>query len=263
MILDEIVVNKKKELSKVKREVCLEDLQRKISAGRSELSFKEALKGPTISLIAEVKKASPSAGVICEDFQPIEISRCYEECGVSAISVLTESKYFLGSLRFLDEIRKAVSLPILRKDFIFDEYQLYESKAHGADAVLLIAAILSDKKLVRLIDLAEELELDALVEVHTKNELDRVLKTSAQIIGINNRDLKTFAVDIFTTVRIMDAMAKFECAKERIIVSESGICTYDDVAVVKQAGADAVLVGEALMRGGDIEAKTRELLKGY
>lgn len=260
MILDKIVANKKQELKRVKEEISLQDLQAKISSVGPKRPFKEALKKEGISLIAEIKRASPSAGVICSDFNPVQIGRAYEGSGASAISVLTESRYFLGSLKFLGEIREAVTLPLLRKDFIFDPYQIYESKAYGADAILLIVSILSDQRMLQLLEVADDVELDAIVEVHTEEELKKVLTTKAQIIGINNRNLKTFEVDLATTARLAHIVFEDRNAKERIVVSESGIKTFEDVEFAAKAGADAVLVGEMLMRGGDIKEKVKQLL---
>jgi len=262
MILDNIVASKRRELIETKKEQSLQNLLAKIDAvvAVPTRSFKEALRKDGMSLIAELKKASPSAGIICSDFDPVKIGRIYEQSGASAISVLTETRYFLGALEFLLQIREVVSIPILRKDFIFDEYQVYESKANGADAILLIAAILTDKQLYELISLAHRIGLDALVEVHTEEELRRVLRTEAQIIGINNRDLKTFKVDLATTTKLAPIIIKNDKMDKRVIVSESGIRISEDVRVVAEAGADAILVGEALMRGGGIRKKVKELL---
>lgn len=258
--MDEIVAYKQRELEQTKRERSLQDLQSKISSIGPSRRFKEALRKNGMSLIAEVKRASPSAGIIREDFDPVEVSRIYQEHGASAISVLTESRYFQGALGFVPQIREVVSLPILRKDFIFDEYQIYESKAYGADAILLIAAILSDQKMTGLMNLAREVGLDVLVEVHSEEELKRVLATEAQIIGINNRDLKTMKVDLKTTARLAPKAIAKNQDQNRVIVSESGINTFEDVKFVREAGAHAILVGESLMRGGDIGEKVRELI---
>jgi len=255
MILDDIIADKKQELEASKRKISLEDLRQIISKADSKRDFKGALEQSGISLIAEVKRASPSAGIICKDFDPVRIGKIYEESGASAISVLTEQNYFKGSLESLGRIRESVALPLLRKDFVFDEYQIYESKAFGADAVLLIAAVLSDEQMAGLLDLCFGIGLDPLVEVHTAEELSRVLETKAQIIGINNRDLKTFEIDLTTTLELARSIPE-----DKIIVSESGIRTFDDIELMRKAGVDAVLVGEALMRGGDVKRKVRELL---
>jgi indole-3-glycerol phosphate synthase len=222
-----------------------------------------------IALIAEVKKASPSAGVICPDFDPVHIAREYEAAGASCLSVLTDEKFFQGSLDHLRQIRAAVELPLLRKDFIIDERQILEAIEWGADAILLIVAILSDDQLKKFHSLATEAGLAVLVEVHDEAELERALKIGATLIGVNNRDLKTFKVDLATTERLaacLKSRAGFQPALNRqdacptLLVAESGIRTRADVERLKQCGANAILVGESLMRGGDIQAKIRELM---
>ena len=208
-----------------------------------------------VALIAEVKKASPSAGIICADFDPVKIAREYEAAGATALSVLTDEKFFQGRLEYLRLIRQAVQLPLLRKDFIIDERQLHETAVAGADAVLLIVAILDDAQLKDYQTLAGELHLAALVEVHDDRELDRALNADAEIIGINNRDLKTFCTDLATTEKLA---ARIPAGK--IIVAESGINNRADVQRVAGAGARAILVGESLMRSKDIASKVQELL---
>jgi indole-3-glycerol phosphate synthase len=259
VILDDIIAHKKTELDAAKKERTLADLKKSASAACPRRDFKKALLGNGVSLIAEVKRASPSAGLIRDDFDPVQIARIYQQNGACAISVLTEAGYFLGKLEFLPKVRAAVTVPVLRKDFIFDEYQIYESKAYGADAILIIAAILADDKMSELIDLSHEIGLGALVEVHNEDELKRVLRTRAQIVGINNRNLKTMEVDLETTGNLAPAVNN-EHKEARVVVSESGIKTFRDVQVVAKAGVNAILVGEALMRGGDIGQKVRELL---
>lgn len=207
-----------------------------------------------VRVIAEVKKASPSKGIIREDFDPVRIARDYEAAGAVALSVLTEEKYFLGSLDYMKAVREVVSLPILRKDFIVHPYQVYESRAAGADCILLIVAILDDRLLGELHDLARSLAMDVLVEVHTEEELKRALGIDAAIIGINNRDLNTFKTDLGTTKRLA-AMVDDGIT----IVAESGIKTATDIEVLLAAGADAFLIGEALMREGDVGEKLKEL----
>src|SRR5437660_56875 len=197
-----------------------------------------------LAVIAEIKKASPSAGVIAKSFKPIEIAKNYERSGANAISVLTDSKFFQGSLEHLRNVRNAVSLPLLRKDFIWDRAQIAESAANGADAILLIVAALTQDQLVRLLKSAKEFRLDALVEVHSIDELQRALEAGTEIVGINNRDLTTFDVDLTVTERLCR-----DIPDEIILVSESGIKTAQDTARMKACGVDAVLVGEALMRG--------------
>lgn len=260
MILDKIIHDKREELEEAKKSVSLRELQEKVQLAQKRRSLENALKNEGVSLIAEVKKASPSAGIIRIDFDPIETGKVYERGGAAAISVLTERKHFMGDLQFLSDIRKVVSIPLLRKDFIFDEYQVYESKLSGADAVLIIAAILPDDKMFELIDLCETIDLEALVEVHTEEELKRVLRTNARIIGINNRNLDTLEVGLSTTETLMNIIRKDEKTREKTIVSESGIRTPEDLKLVRDAGVDAVLVGEALMRGGVIEENLEGLL---
>lgn len=208
-------------------------------------SFASALqRGPDqLALIAEIKKASPSAGVIVESFDPLEIAKNYARAGVDAISVLTDETFFQGHLSYLPPIREAVTPPLLRKDFILEEIQIAESSAAGADAILLIVAALAQEQLIALLEAAETYQLDALVEVHTLAELNRALETSAQIIGINNRDLATFEIDLGVTEKLSE-----EVPPGIVLVSESGIKTAEDLARIKACGVDAVLIGEALMR---------------
>ena len=222
-----------------------------------------------IALIAEVKKASPSAGVICQDFDPVRIAKEYEAAGASCLSVLTDEKFFQGSLDYLRQIRAAVKLPLLRKDFIIDERQILEAIEWGADAILLIVAILSDEQLKKFHSLATEAGLAVLVEVHDEAELDRALKIGAGLIGVNNRDLKTFKVDLATTEKIAAKLKSgtgFRPVSGRqdacptMLVAESGIHTRADVERLKQCGANAILVGESLLRGGNIQTKIRGLI---
>ncbi len=221
-------------------------------------SFYQALQGDggqTLALIAEIKRASPSAGLIASDFDPVAIATRYEAAGANAISVLTDEPFFQGHLDHLIAVRAAVDLPILRKDFVLDEVQIYEAAAVGADAILLIVAALAQDELVHLLDVATICQLDALVEVHTLAELDRALETDARIIGINNRDLTTFKVDIATTETLSE-----EVPPGILLVSESGIRTADDSRRLRACGAEAILVGEALMRSDDV-AKQAAALK--
>jgi indole-3-glycerol phosphate synthase len=211
-----------------------------------------------VALIAEIKKASPSAGVIAPKFDAISIARDYEAAGASALSVLTDEKFFQGRIEYLQLIRDAVRLPLLRKDFIIDELQVYESVARGADAILLIVAILDDAQLRDYRALAEHFRLPALVEVHDDHELERALNAGAAIIGINNRDLRDFSVSLATTEKLTGQLKRGMCSD--LVVSESGINTRADVERVRQAGVDAILVGESLMRSGDIAGKVKELM---
>jgi indole-3-glycerol phosphate synthase len=209
-----------------------------------------------LGLIAEVKKASPSAGVIAPDFDPLKIARAYDEAGAHAISVLTDEKFFQGHLSYLSRVRKEVAVPCLRKDFIIHEAQIFEASVAGADAILLIVAALDDASLAHLLGVAELCQLDALVEVHTMEELDRALEQDVKLIGINNRNLTTFQVDLETTERLSE-----QVPEEIILVAESGLKTSEDTQRVFDCGCDAILVGEALMRTGDIGAQVRALLK--
>ncbi len=247
-ILAEIVAEKRREVAHLRPTVA--------SVRKDDRDFTGVLlRQNGVALIAEVKKASPSAGIICADFDPVKIAREYEAAGATALSVLTDEKFFQGRLEYLRLIRQAVQLPLLRKDFIIDERQLHETATAGADAVLLIVAILDDAQLKDYQTLAGELHLAALVEVHDDRELDRALNANAEIIGINNRDLKTFRTDLATTEKLA---ARIPTGK--IIVAESGINSRADVQRVTGVGARAILVGESLMRSRDIASKMQELL---
>jgi indole-3-glycerol phosphate synthase len=254
-MLDKIIAQKREEVKQRKKTAALTYLQERIAGQKPALDLVAALKGDHIRLIAEVKKASPSQGLLRADLNPTELAQVYAEGGAAAISVLTEENYFLGRVEHLEAIRGAVELPVLRKDFIFDSYQVYESRAYGADALLLIAAILSQGQLNELVSLSRSLGLRCLVEVHTQSEVEMVALTEAEIIGINNRDLRTFGVDINTTRRLRPLIPK-----EKAVVSESGIRSRKDIEKLRKWGADAVLVGEALVTGNDVPAKLKELL---
>ena len=257
MILDEIVESNRADLELRKREASLEEI-RKLAEGQTEpKDFAAVLKGERIRLIAEVKKASPSKGLIRADFHPVEIARTYAENGAAAISVLTEEKHFQGSLKYLKDIRQALGdrrPPLLRKDFVFDPYQVYEARAYGADAVLLIVAILGREKLEELLALGHKLGLGCLVEVHSRTELETALETGAEVIGINNRDLTTFEVSLETTKQLKPLIPA-----GKTVVSESGIKTREDIKMLEGLGIDAVLIGESLMASEDIAGKMREL----
>jgi indole-3-glycerol phosphate synthase len=256
MILDEIVTYKKEELAETKRGTSLADQKKRAADAGPLRGFGASLTtAGGIKLIAEVKKASPSKGVIRGDFDPVRIAATYREAGATCLSVLTEKKYFQGSLAYLGAIRKAVDLPLLRKDFIVDEYQIFEARAAGADAVLLIAACLDRRQLEDYLGIAGSLGLDVLVESHTVKELDRSLHAGARIVGINNRDLSSFTVSLQTTFDLLR-----DIPDDRIVVSESGITNREEVASLEKAGVDAVLVGESLMREQDIGKKVKELL---
>jgi len=258
MILDDIVADKRKELTRTKTELSLGELEARIAGRAAPLGFAGALRGDGISIIAEVKKASPSKGLLGPDFDPLKLAKAYAEGGAVAISVLTEVNYFQGSLDYLSRIRELPELegvPLLRKDFIFDPYQVYEARVYGADAILLIAAILEDREIESLITLARELGMQCLVEVHDEAELARVLLGSARIIGINNRDLRTFEVDINTTQQLRSLIPA-----DRIVVSESGVSRREDIERLREWGIDAALVGEALVTADDVVARLRELI---
>jgi len=258
-ILDEIIVNKRTELKALPEiEVNLDSLCAKVEERGGVRNFIEALANPRsgdVGLIAEVKKASPSAGVIRPDFNPIQIAKEYDRAGASCLSVLTDEKYFQGSPEYLKAIRGEVNVPLLRKDFVIDSRQIAEAIDWGADAILLIVAILDDEQLIRFHDLAIGAGLSALVEVHDAQELFRAKSIGASLIGVNNRDLKTFTVDLATT----ESLAAELDTNQVLLVSESGVHSREDVQRLKACGARAVLVGESLMRQDDITAKVREL----
>jgi len=263
-ILDQIVATKREEIARAKASVPIERLRDQLSAAGPVRDFFGALATPTrrasegqpaIKLIAEVKKASPSQGVIRADFDPVAIARTYEAAGATCLSVLTDETYFLGSLEYLRQIRAAVGIPVLRKDFILDTYQLVEARAAGADAVLLIAECLDDCNLRKLHNEAIELGLTPLVEFYDPANLPCVLQAGAQLIGVNNRDLRTFAVDLGHTIRL-----RSQLPRDVLLVAESGIQTRADVLRLQEAGVDAMLVGESLMREADIGTAVHRLL---
>jgi indole-3-glycerol phosphate synthase len=242
--LEEILAAKRDEIERLKPRAV--ELDRQARERTDFRDFRAAIRSTEakIAVIAEIKKASPSAGVIAEAFEPVNIAKNYDRAGANAISVLTDARFFQGSLEHLGNVRNTVVVPLLRKDFIWDRVQIAESAANGADAILLIVAALTQDQLVRLLKIATEYRLDALVEVHSVDELQRALESGANIIGINNRDLTTFDVDLGVTEKLCR-----EVPDEVVLVSESGIKTSQDVARVKACGVDAILVGEALMRG--------------
>jgi indole-3-glycerol phosphate synthase len=254
-MLDRIIAQKRQEVEQRKKETPLSYLQERIARQKPVLDLAPALKGDHIRLIAEVKQASPSRGMLTSNFNPIRLAQAYAEGGAAAISVLTEANYFMGSNEHLAAIKEVVGLPLLRKDFIFDPYQIYESRAYGADALLLVAAILSQRQLEELMSLSHSLRLRCLVEVHDEGEVERAVLSDAEIIGINNRDLNTFSVDINTARRLRPLVPK-----GKIVVSESGIRSRKDMEKLRKWGVDAVLVGEALVTAGDVRAKMKELI---
>ncbi len=233
----------------------LSRLEELIVRRKAPLDFAFALNGDDTRLIAEVKRASPSRGVLRPSFDPVALAKTYVAGGAAAISVLTETNYFHGSIGHLAAIRDEVHIPLLRKDFIFDPYQIYESSAYGADALLLIVAILSQEQLEEFLSLSHSLGLRCLVEVHNEDEVERALLSQAKIIGINNRDLHTLTVDIDTTHRLRPLIPE-----QRVVVSESGISRRSDVERLRGWGVNAVLVGEALVTADDVQTKMRELI---
>ena len=248
-ILDEIVAKTKSKLEEKKQGLSLEELSSKIDfKNLKETNFKKSLQNKAEAIIAEIKKASPSAGIISDNFDPVLKSKEYESFGASALSILTEEDYFLGNIEYLKDVKAITSLPILRKDFIVDEYQIYESKLIGADCILLIASILNDEELKNFSEIAERLKLDYIIEVHDEEELQRVQHFSNAIIGVNNRNLKTFDVDINNSVelkKIFDGQNTF--------IAESGIKSKKDIEYLKQHNINVFLIGESLMKGDFFE----------
>lgn len=256
--LDDILRSTQEAVLRSKRNRPLADLKHRIRDGEKPQPFAASLsKGPSLKLIAELKRASPSQGLLRNPFNPADIARIYEEEGAAALSVLTEEQFFQGSIGHLKSVRNAVKRPLLRKDFLINEYQVYEARAFGADAVLLIAAILDDSRLEDFQALAADLTMDSLVEVHTEAEVERVLRIGARLIGINNRDLATFKTDLETTFRLTR-----EIPEDRVVVSESGIARREDVERLREAEVDAALIGEAFLKSPDIRVKIRELFGG-
>ncbi len=248
-ILDEIVAKTKSKLEEKKQGLSLEELGSKIDfENLKETNFKRSLQNKAEAIIAEIKKASPSAGIISENFDPVLKSKEYESFGASALSILTEEDYFLGNIQYLMDVKAITSLPILRKDFIVDEYQIYESKLIGADCILLIASILNDEELKNFSEIAERLKLDYIIEVHDEEELQRVKHFSNAIIGVNNRNLKTFDVDINNSVELKKI---FE--GENIFIAESGIKSKKDIEYLQQHNINVFLIGESLMKGDFFE----------
>lgn len=257
MILDEIVARKKITLEESKYMFDILNITEIIESDKIS-SFYKAMKKDGLSIIGEVKKASPSRGVIKENFNPVETAEQYEKC-VDAISVLTEEHYFQGSSKYLSDIHKKVSLPILRKDFIISPMQIFEARELGASAVLLIAAVLKEKRVLKeFISFAKGIGIDCLVETHNKEEIYLSLESGADIIGINNRNLSDFSEDINTTLMLSSIIPK-----DNVIISESSIHTVDDIKIIKQANADGILVGESFMKSDDIIKKAEEFKNAY
>lgn len=257
-ILDEIVAWKRIEIERCQVARPLAQVQAEAEAAMPPRSFAAALRRPDqVALIAEIKRRSPSKGPLCPNLDPTNLAQTYEAGGTAAISVLTDERFFGGSLADLRAVRQAVNVPLLRKDFVLDAYQVYEARAAGSDAVLLIAAILDDQQLAALYALTDRLGMSALIEVHSRAELERALRLSPRIIGINNRNLETFTVDIETTAHLRPLIPD-----GMVVVAESGIHTRADVDFLRNVGVDAMLVGEALVRAGDVRLKVQELLTG-
>lgn len=245
-ILDTIVATKKKEVAVLgKHGIHLPDPYREIEVDAPRGFRKSLLQFDGVSIIAEVKKASPSKGVICADFDPVEISKNYQANGAQAVSVLTDVDYFQGSLLYMMQVREAIALPVLRKDFIIDELQIKEAHLHGADAILLIAAILDKNQMQEYRHMAEELGMDSLVEVHDEAETEKALEAGSDLIGVNNRNLKDFSMDLETTFRLMKKIPG-----DIPVVSESGLKSEDDIKRLRESGIAAALIGETLMRAG-------------
>ena len=248
-ILDQIVAKTKFKLKEKKQGLSIEELISKLDfQNLKESNFKKSLENKTEAIIAEIKKASPSAGIISENFDPILKAKEYESFGVSAISILTEEDYFLGNIQYLKDIRANTSLPILRKDFIVDDYQIYESKLIGADCILLIASILNDDELKVFSETAEKLKLDYIIEVHNEEELHRIENFSSAIIGVNNRNLKTFEVDINNSIKLKKIFKE-----DNIFISESGIKSKKDIQQLQQHNINVFLIGESMMKGDFFE----------
>lgn len=251
MILDTIVEQKKQEVARLKET----GVSRPDAPVDPPRGFLKALTdSPEIAIIAEVKKASPSKGIISPDFNPPAIASSYEKGGAAAISVLTDEKFFQGALAYIPQVRQAVKLPVIRKDFIIHELQIEEARSYGADAILLIAAILDQEQIRDYLQMSGELAMDVLVEVHDEKELEKSLAAGSSLIGINNRDLRDFTVDLETTIRL-----RREIPDSVPVVSESGIKNRDDINLLQEHGVTAVLIGETLMRSKDREAALREL----
>lgn len=257
MILSRIIEDKARVVEESRRAKPQEDLVREIKNISVKSQFKKNISRPHhINLIAEIKKASPSKGILRGDFNPVKIAITYQANGASAISVLTDERFFEGKIEHIKKVRGNVSIPILRKDFFIDEYQIYETVESGAEAILLICEILSIAELTKFYNLAVELGLDCLVEVHNEEDIEKALAVNAAIIGINNRDLHTFKVDLGVTQRLIRLIPQ-----NKVIVSESGIKCYEDIMFLKSLGVNAVLIGEAFMEADDIASKMREMMR--
>lgn len=247
MILDDIVEYKKGELQKSLELLPLTELQNRLNDQKPPLDFYTSANADSYpKVISEIKKASPSRGVICENFEPVKIAKSYEANGAAAISVLTDEKFFQGSLDYLSRIREAVNIPLLRKDFTIDPYQIFEARAYGADIVLLIAAILEKEMIKEYLEVVGSLKMNAIVEIHNHEELEKVIDTGCKIIGINNRNLKTFEVDLSTTVELIKYIPE-----DILVISESGISNPGDIKMLRNLGVNTFLIGESFMKSND------------
>ncbi len=256
MILDDIVEYKNGELKKSKEQLPLSELEKKLDGLTLPLDFYNlATSDSSIKVISEIKKASPSKGIICENFDPVRIARSYKDNGASAISILTDEKFFQGSLNYLSEIRKEVNIPLLRKDFTIDPYHIFEARLYGADIVLLIAAILDKDRIKEYLGIVDSLNMNAIVEVHNRDELEIALDTGCRIIGINNRNLTTFDVDLSTTVELIKYIPE-----DVLVISESGISNPDDIRMLRNSGVNTFLIGESFMKSSDPGIKLREYI---
>lgn len=255
MILEKLAQSTYKRVAKEKKEIPLEDVREKaLAMPKGKFEFEEAIKEGDISFICEVKKASPSKGIIAKDFPYVEIAKDYEKAGATCISVLTEPEYFKGDKTYLKEISRNVTIPLLRKDFVIDEYMIYDAKIHGASCVLLICSLLDERTIKKYIHICDELGLSALVEAHDEGEIAKAMKAGARMIGVNNRDLKTFTVDISNSERLRKLVSD-----DILFVAESGIKTKDDIQRLRAANVNAVLIGETFMRSKDKKEALAEL----
>ncbi|MGQ0794151.1 MAG: indole-3-glycerol phosphate synthase TrpC [Deltaproteobacteria bacterium] len=258
MILDKIIAHKKIEVERAKLSLPLREIIARAADSPPTLDFQAALQSPdgAAKVIAEIKRASPSKGIIREDFDPVRIARSYAAAGASAISVLTDEEFFGGRLEYLRAVREAVRAPLLRKDFTVDAYQIYEGRLFGADAILLIASALETSQIAEFIDIAESLGMSAIVEVHNEAELEKALSAPSRIIGINNRDLKTFSVSLDVSARLRKLIPE-----SKLVIAESGIRSAGDIEALKNAGIWAFLIGETFMRAEDPGAALSDLLR--
>jgi indole-3-glycerol phosphate synthase len=258
-MIDQIIKTKKEEIEKLKADLSIEDLKKTVNPRAESKRFSRALdKKNRLALIGEIKKASPSAGILKDEFNPLKLAKTYQKAGLDALSVLAEKTHFKGDPEYIKMLKNVIDLPILQKDFLLDEYQIYHSVYIGADALLLIVNILDKQKIKEFLKLADTLNLELLIEVHNKQDLDKIADLAPSLIGINNRNLQTLKVDIQNTKRII---ALLEDKKNKIIVSESGINKVKDIKYLKNLGVNALLIGEVFMKADDIDSKIKEFRK--